>query len=125
MPKLNVKKGDRVKVIAGDDRGVIGEVIAVYPETGRVKVQGVNIVRKHVADRYDPRTGQQTKGGMVSVEAAIQASNVQLVVKKGGKDVVTRLGSTRKKVTKQLADGTKVATTRGQRVAVKTGEEIL
>ncbi|MDR0436504.1 MAG: 50S ribosomal protein L24 [Propionibacteriaceae bacterium] len=124
MAKFHVKKGDRVKVIAGDDRGVIGEVIAVYPESGRVKVQGVNIVRKHVADRYDPRTGQQVKGGMVSVEAPIHASNVQLVVKQGGKDVVTRLGSTRKQGTKQLADGTKVPTTRGTRVAVKNGEEI-
>ncbi|MDR1355992.1 MAG: 50S ribosomal protein L24 [Propionibacteriaceae bacterium] len=124
MAKFQLKKGDRVKVIAGDDRGMIGEVIAVYRESGRVKVQGVNIVKKHVADRYDPRTGQQTKGGMVSVEAAINASNVQLVVKRGGKDVVTRLSATRKKGTKQLADGTKVPTTRGQRVAVKTGEEI-
>ncbi|MDR0837121.1 MAG: 50S ribosomal protein L24 [Propionibacteriaceae bacterium] len=124
MAAIHVKKGDRVKVIAGDDKGVIGEVIAVNAETGRVTVQGVNIIHKHVGDKYDPRTGQQTKGGMVATEAPIHASNVQIVVRKGGKDVPTRIASKRKAATKTLPDGTKVKTTRGVRVAVATGEEI-
>jgi large subunit ribosomal protein L24 len=121
---LHVKKGDRVKVIAGDDTGTIGEVIAVYPDKGRLTVQGVNIVKRHVADRYDPRTGNQIKGGMVSSEAPINASNVQLVVRQGGKEVVTRTGSERVEVTRKRADGSTYKAMTGKRIARKTGEEI-
>jgi large subunit ribosomal protein L24 len=124
MAGLHVKKGDRVKVLSGEQRGTIGEVLAVYPEKNRVLVQGVNIVKRHVADRYDPRTGNQIKGGVVSSEAPIHASNVQLVVKVGGKEVGTRTGSTRKEVTRKRPDGTSYKALQGHRVARKTGEEI-
>ena len=125
MAGLRIHKGDTVKVIAGDDKGVIGDVIAVYPETGKVKVSGVNLVRRNVKDRYDPRTGRQTKGGVISSEAPIDASNVQPVVRDDqGDRSVTRVGSQRVEVTKTRADGSSYTATRGKRVATKTGKEI-
>ena len=45
--KLHVRKGDRVKVISGKDKGLVGEIIAVHPERNRVTVAGVNIVKRH------------------------------------------------------------------------------
>jgi len=125
MAKLNIRKGDTVKVIAGEDKGVVGEVIEVDPAAGKVKVSGVHIVRRHVPDRYNPRTGAQVKGGMVSSEAPIDASNVQLVVRDdNNKRVVTRVGSERVEATKTRPDGSTYTTTRGTRIARKTGKEI-
>jgi large subunit ribosomal protein L24 len=121
-----IRKGDRVRVIAGDDKGATGEVLAVFPETGKVTVQGVNIVRHYVKDRYDPRTGNQIKGGVVSTEAPIHISNVQLVTRDAkGKEVLTRIGSERQETTKARPDGSTYVATRGVRVARKTGEEII
>ena len=51
MKSLHVKKGDRVKVIAGKDKGKIGEIIAVSVESNRVTVEGVNIVKRHLRDQ--------------------------------------------------------------------------
>ena len=69
--KLHVVKGDRVKVIAGKDKGAVGEVIAVYPERHRVTVAGVNIVKRHVRDTSaQPQGRQTTKGGIVSLGGA-------------------------------------------------------
>lgn len=124
MAKMKLKKGDRVKVIAGKDKGAVGEILAVFPENNRVTVQGVNIVKRHQGDTADPNTGRQIKGGIISREAPIHASNVQLLVKDGGKDVVTRVGSKRVTVTKRRPDGSEYEGTRGVRVARKTGEEI-
>src|SRR4029453_4593184 len=88
---LQIRKGDRVKVISGKDRGLIGEVIAVYPERNKVTVAGGNIVKRNLRDTAPhPQPAQQTKGGIVSSEAPIHASNVQLVVKSPeGEEVVT------------------------------------
>ena len=64
---LQIRKGDRVKVISGKDRGLIGEVIAVYPERNKVTVAGVNIVKRHLRDTAaQPQARQTTKGGIVS-----------------------------------------------------------
>lgn len=123
MAKIKLKKGDRVQVIAGKDRGVVGEIIAVDPEGQRVTVQGANIVKRHTRDSADA-SGAQVKGGIVSVEASLHVSNVQLLVKDGGKDVLTRVGSKRQKVSKRRADGSEYEGTRGVRIARKTGEEI-
>jgi large subunit ribosomal protein L24 len=124
--KLHVVKGDRVKVIAGKDKGLIGEVIAVYPDRNRVTVAGVNIVKRHVRDTAaQPQGRQTTKGGIVSQEAPIDASNVQLVVKNdAGDEVVTRVGYNRVEVTKRRPDGTEYQAFRSVRIARKTGEEI-
>jgi large subunit ribosomal protein L24 len=124
--KLHIRKGDRVKVISGKDRGLVGEVIAVYPDHNRVTVAGVNIIKRHLRDTAaQPQARQTTKGGIVSSEAPIDASNVQLVVKNSdGDEVVTRIGYDRVEVTKRRSDGTEYKATRSVRIARATGEEI-
>ena len=87
----------------GDDKGKTGEVIRVYPKTGRVTIKGVNVVKRH---RKARRAEEQS--GIIELEAPIHASNVMLVHK--GKP--TRIGY------KIKDDGTKV------RIAKSTGEEI-
>ena len=123
MASLHVKKGDRVKVISGKDKGVIAEVIAVDPAAERVTVQGVNLVKKH---RRESQTaaGRKVEGGIITVEAPIHVSNVQLVVKVDGKEVVTRVGYKRVEVTKRRPDGSEYQSERSVRIARKTGEEI-
>ena len=120
---LHVKKGDRVKVIAGKDKGLVGDIIEVLPEQGRVIVEGVNVVKKHTPDRSQ-QTGSKNKGGIITTEDPIDASNVQLVVKVDGNEVVTRVGYERREVTKRRPDGTEYSATRSVRVARKTGKEI-
>ena len=70
QPKLKVKKGDRVLVIAGRDKGKRGEVLQVIPSENRAVVQGVNVVRRH-----QKQTAQQ-EGGIISKESAIHISNI-------------------------------------------------
>jgi large subunit ribosomal protein L24 len=124
--KLHVRKGDRVKMIAGKDKGLIGEVLATQPERGTVTVAGVNIVKRHLKDSSaQPQSRQTTKGGIVSSEAPVHASNVQLVVKnEAGDEVVTRVGYERVEVTKRRPDGSEYKSTRSMRIARVTGEEI-
>ena len=123
---LHIRKGDRVKVISGKDRGLVGEVIAVYPDHNKVTVAGVNIVKRHLRDTSaQPQARQTTKGGIVSSEAPIHASNVQLVVKSSeGDEVVTRIGYDRVEVRKRRPDGSEYKSTRSVRIARATGEEI-
>jgi large subunit ribosomal protein L24 len=124
--KLHVRKGDRVKVIAGKDKGLVGEVLATQPERGTVTVAGVNIVKRHLKDTSaQPQSRQTTKGGIVSSEAPVHASNVQLVVRNAdGDEVVTRVGYERVEVTKRRPDGSEYKSTRSMRIARVTGEEI-
>ena len=75
--KMKIKKGDTVKVLTGKDRNSIGKVIAVYPETERVLVEGVNRVTRHTKAGQSAR-GTRT-GGLVVQEAAIHVSNVAVV----------------------------------------------
>ena len=77
MAQLFVKKGDEVVVIAGKDRGVKGKVIAADPVTNKVVVEGVNRVKKHTKVTTTQRGAQV--GGIVTQEAAVHASNVQVV----------------------------------------------
>lgn len=122
---MRLKKGDRVKVIAGKDKGAVGEIIAVDPENNRVVVQGVNIMKRHVRDTADPNTGRTTKGGVISSEAPLHASNVQLVTKDAdGNEVLTRIGYERNVVVKKRSDGSEYEGTRAVRVSRKTGKEI-
>ncbi len=121
---MHVKKGDRVKVIAGKDKGRIGEILTVDPKAGRVVVQGVNLVKKHKRETPNNQTRQNNAAGIVTVEAPIDASNVQLVVKVSGKEVVTRVGYQRETVTKRRPDGSEYTTERSVRIARKTGKEI-
>ena len=69
-----VKTGDTVKVIAGNYKGLTGEVLKVLPKENKVIVEKINMIKKHVKP-----TGCGQEGGIVEQEAAIDASNVQLV----------------------------------------------
>ena len=83
--KIHVKTGDEVKVISGKDKGKTGKVIAVSPAEGKVIVEGINIVTKHVKPK---KMGEQ--GGLVKAESALYADKVQLVCPKCGRP--TRVG---------------------------------
>lgn len=123
MAKMKLKKGDRVQLIAGKDKGVVGEILSVDPQNDRVVVQGANIMKRHTRTTQDA-SGREVKGGIISVEAPVHVSNVQLLVKQGVKDVRTRIGSQRQKVSKRRSDGSEYDGTRGVRIARKTGKEI-
>jgi large subunit ribosomal protein L24 len=74
---MKIRKGDHVVVTAGRDRGRTGEVIAAYPDRGKVLVQGVNVVKKNKKVTYQGRQGAK-EGGITREEAPIDVSNVQL-----------------------------------------------
>lgn len=99
-----IKKGDRVIVTTGRDKGVIGDVLKVFPATGRAIVQGVNKVKRHEA------ASNRSTGGIVEKESTIHLSNLAHVDPKDNK--ATRVGF------KTLDDGRKV------RVAKRSGEVI-
>jgi large subunit ribosomal protein L24 len=82
--KLKVKKGDRVVVITGRDKGKRGEILKVLREENRVIVQGVNMAQRH------QRQSMQQEGGIVQKELAIHVSNVALIDPKTDKH--TRVG---------------------------------
>lgn len=96
MPKLNIKKGDQVEVIAGRDRGARGKVLRIIPSAGRAIVEQINLVKKHTR----PNPQQQVQGGVLEREAPIQLSNLQVVCPECGKPA--RLGR------KRLDDGKSV-----------------
>jgi large subunit ribosomal protein L24 len=75
---LKIKKGDRVVVIAGKDRGREGTVINVDPASQRVLVQGVSMIKKNTKVNYQGRRGAK-EGGIVTQEAAVHVSNVALI----------------------------------------------
>ncbi|MDI4657911.1 50S ribosomal protein L24 [Xanthobacter autotrophicus] len=99
-----IKKGDKVVVLTGRDKGRTGEVIQVMPKEERALVRGVNIVKRH------QRQTANQEGGIISKEAPIQLSNVAVADPKDSKP--TRVGF------QVLEDGTKV------RVAKRSGERI-
>ncbi len=100
-----IKKGDRVQVLSGRDRGQRGEVLAVMPKENRALVQGVNMVKRHQKPR-----GLNAPGGIQEKEASIHLSNLALI--DPASDKPTRVGF------KTLDDGKKV------RVAKRSGEVI-
>ena len=84
----NIKRGDTVQVIAGKDKGVTGTVISIDKKESRVIVEGANRVKRHTQQTETER-GVQV-GGILTVEAAIHISNVQLV---GDDGKATRIGA--------------------------------
>ena len=104
-PKLHIRKGDTVLVIAGDDKGKKGKVLEVLIEKSRAFVEGINIVTKHTK----PSAGKP-EGGLKKTEAALHVSNLKLVDPATGKP--TRIG-------RKLDDKNKL-----QRYSKKTGEFI-
>jgi len=91
MAGLFVKKGDTVQVIAGKDKGLTGKVIAADPESNRVLVEGANRIKKHTKITQSARGSQQ--GGIVTQEAPVHVSNVQVVCPSCGKP--SRIGHRR------------------------------
>lgn len=102
--KMRIKKGDTVVVLSGDDRGKKGRVLKAYPQTQRVIVENVNLIKKHAKP-----TQANPQGGIIEKEAPIHVSNVKIYNSKG--NMVTRA------VYKQVGD-------RRVRVCKKTGDEI-
>jgi large subunit ribosomal protein L24 len=83
-PRLHVTKGDRVRVISGEFKGKEGQILRVYPDRGRVVVEGVNVVKKH------KRATQAAEGGIISFPASIHASKVMLLDPKSGEPTRVR-----------------------------------
>ena len=100
---MKIRKNDKVRVIAGNDRGKEGKVLKVFPASGKIIVEKVNLIKRHT--RPTQRTPQ---GGIVEKEGPIDISNVMLICPKTG--VPTRVGS------EVLSDGSRV------RVSKKSGE---
>ena len=92
--KLKVKKGDKVLVICGKDKGKSGEIVTVYPKNNRIILRGLNVSKKHTAQ------SQTSQGGIVDKELSIHVSNVSHIDPKDNK--ATRVGY------KFLEDGRKV-----------------
>lgn len=103
--KLHIKKGDTVKVIAGNSKGVTGKVLVVYPKDSRAIVEGANKIKKHT--KPNPKN---TQGGIIEKEAPIHISNLMVVDSKGN---ATRIGRRLDKKTNKLV-----------RYSKKTGEVI-
>jgi large subunit ribosomal protein L24 len=78
---MDIKKDDNVRVISGKDRGKEGRVVRVFPQDGRVMVDGVALAKKHSrTGAQRTRTGQQLQqGGIIDVEMSVDVSNVQLL----------------------------------------------
>ena len=105
QPKLHVRKGDTVKVLAGNDKGKTGKVLEVVTSKSRAFVEGVNMVTKHVKP-----SANKPEGGIENTEASIHISNLMVVDPASGN--ATRVGR------KANADG------KLQRYSKKTGEFI-
>lgn len=91
---MHVKKGDKVRVISGKDKGKTGIILAAYPKESRVLVEGINIVKKHAKPSQ-----ANPQGGIINQEAPIHVSNVMPIDPKSGNP--TRVGY-------QTVDGKKV-----------------
>jgi large subunit ribosomal protein L24 len=102
---IHVTTGDTVRVMRGDDAGREGKVLDVFPKTGRITVEGVNIVKKHRRAR-----SAEEESGIIEMPAPIHASNVMLLDPASGDPTRTRA--------RLDADGTK------ERVATKSGQPI-
>jgi large subunit ribosomal protein L24 len=100
-----IRKGDTVKIMAGNDRGKVGKVLKVFPDKNRIIVEGVNLVKRHSRP-----TAKNRKGGIIEKEGSINASNA--IYFDSRSNTVARLGH------RILTDGKKV------RINRKTGEII-
>jgi len=102
---MKVRKGDRVLVLVGKDRGTEGTVLRVLPAEGKVVVEGVNVARRHTKPRQQGATG-----GIIEKVMPIDASNVAVINPRDGK--ATRVGY------RVNSDGTKV------RICKRTGDDL-
>jgi large subunit ribosomal protein L24 len=103
--QIHVTKGDTVRVMRGDEKGKEGKIIRVYTKTGRITIEGINIVKKHRKARK-----AEEQSGIVDFPAPMHSSNVMLIDPKSGKATRTR--------TRLDEDGTK------ERISIKSGDAI-
>jgi large subunit ribosomal protein L24 len=103
--KMSVTKGDTVRVMRGDEKGKEGKVIRIYPKTGRVLIEGINMVKKHRKAR-----NADEQSGIIEQPAPVHSSNVMLIDAKTGEPTRVRA--------RIDEDGTK------ERVGVRSGEPI-
>jgi large subunit ribosomal protein L24 len=105
--RTKIRKGDRVMVVSGKDKGKIGEVIRVIPDEARVVVQGVSLCIKHQSQTQS--RGKTIPSGKIEFEAPISISNVMLIDPKDGKPTRVRI---------ERKDGKRI------RVSTRTGTPI-
>lgn len=74
MLKIRIKKKDQVKVITGINKGIIGEVLKVFPKKNKLIISGVNMIKKHVKP-----SANKPKGGIIEIESPIHISNVSIL----------------------------------------------
>jgi len=120
MAKMSIRKGDLVQVISGKDRGLKGKVIEVLPESRRIIVEGVNRVKRHTRIGQNAR-GAKT-GGIITMEAPIDVSNVMIVDPEDGRP--TRIGYRKERVEKRRPDGSTYPVERNVRISRRTGKDI-
>jgi len=84
MKKFKIRKGDNVRVVAGAQKGSEGKVVKIISETGRVIVEGINLVKKHTKP-----SAQSPLGGIVEKESSIDISNLSILTADGN---ITRIG---------------------------------
>ena len=106
MPGLRIKKNDNVVVISGKDKGKRGRVIEVLPKDMRVRIEGVNRIKRHTK----PNPQKNVKGGIVERESPVHVSNVALIDPKSDKPTRVRM--------KVMADGSRV------RMAARSGLQL-
>ena len=102
--KIRITKGDTVQVMSGDEKGKQGKVLHVYPKTGRITIEGINVVKRH------RRATQSAEGGIIEFPAPIHHSKAMLIDPKSGEPTRVRR--------RKDADGTV------ERIAVKSGQPI-
>ena len=103
--RMRITKGDTVRVMRGDDKGKEGTVLRVYPKTGRITIEGINIAKRHRKQRTP-----DDQGGIIDFPAPMAVSNVMLLDPKTGQPTRVRA--------KIDADGTK------ERIGAKSGQAI-
>jgi large subunit ribosomal protein L24 len=103
--RMPVTKGDAVRIVRGDEKGKEGKIIRVFPKSGRVVVEGINIVKRHRKAR-----SAEEQGGIIDFPAPIHHSNVMLMDPKSGEPTRIRV--------RKDEDGTK------ERISAKSGDAI-
>mgnify|MGYP004635368691 FL=1 len=101
---MKIKVGDNVQVITGSNKGKEGKVLRVFRKEGKVVIDGINIVKKHVKPNRTSETG-----GILEVEAPIHISNVKVLDKKETKKEAKKVEKTTKKETKKVEKETKTS----------------
>jgi len=102
---VKIKKGDTVKVIAGAHKGKSGKVLEVMPAEGRVRIEGIAMVKRHLAPQKNPR---HPEGGIVEGAGSVHVSNVMLVSTEHGRPVRTGASFTDDNAKMRVARGRNV-----------------